>query len=134
MAVDEILTRVWDQLLGRLNGPLSVRFIVQPVVAAMLAIRAGLHDAQLHRPPFLWTILTDPDERRLLLRSGWRDVGTVFALAVVLDSIYQIRVLRFYYPGETLIVACLMAFAPYVVLRGLATRMAETLRRRRVER
>jgi hypothetical protein len=39
-SVDEMLTRM-DQLVGRLQGPLSRRFVLQPLMAVTLAIRAG---------------------------------------------------------------------------------------------
>jgi hypothetical protein len=43
--VEEFLVRSVEQLLSWLSGPLWFRFILQPVVAAMLAIHAGLTDA-----------------------------------------------------------------------------------------
>jgi hypothetical protein len=130
IVVDEMLARAWDQLVGRLGGPLSFRFVLQPIVAATLAIFAGMRDARAQRPPFLWTVLTDARERRVLLRSGWRDVGTVFIVAAVLDGVYQVLVLRFFYPLQTMIVACLLAFVPYASLRGLVTRFLRTHHRR----
>jgi len=66
--IDEIVTRAWDELIGRLSGPLSFRFVIQPAVAVALAIRAGLRDARAGRPPFLWTAITDARERRGMLR------------------------------------------------------------------
>ena len=45
-------------------------------------------------------------------------------LAIVLDVVYQIIVARFVYPGEVIIVALLLAIVPYLLLRGLVTRIA----------
>ena len=59
-----------------------------------------------------------------MLRDGWKSVGKVFVLALVLDAVYQVMVLRFVYPGEALVVALLLAIVPYLVLRGLVTRLA----------
>jgi hypothetical protein len=129
-----MLMRAWDQLVGRLDGPLSFRFVLQPLMASMLAILAGLHDARAGRPPFLWRLVTAPRERRALLLSGWRDVGMVFGVAFVIDSVYQIAMLRFFYPLQAFIVACALAFVPYLVLRGLATRACSLYLRRRVSR
>jgi hypothetical protein len=42
----------------------------------------------------------------------------------VLDVIYQIIVQRFVYPGEALITAFILAIVPYLILRGLVTRIA----------
>jgi hypothetical protein len=46
----EFLRRVWEMHVGRAYGPLSFRFIIQPTVAAVIAIRAGLEDARAGRP------------------------------------------------------------------------------------
>jgi hypothetical protein len=46
----EYLRRIWEMHVGRAYGPLSFRFITQPVVAAALAIRAGLQDARAGAP------------------------------------------------------------------------------------
>jgi tryptophan-rich sensory protein len=57
-----------------------------------------------------------------MLKDGWKSVGKVFVLALVLDVVYQIIVMRFVYPGEALITAVLLAIVPYLTLRGLVTR------------
>lgn len=59
-----------------------------------------------------------------MLKHGWKDVSKVFLLAVVLDVAYQIIVLRFVYPGEVILVAFTLAILPYLLLRGLVTRIA----------
>lgn len=128
--VDEMYARAWEQLVGRLNGPMSLRFVLQPIIAAAFAIRAGVRDAGASKAPYLWTVISDARERRTLLRSGWRDVGNVFVMAAVLDGIYQIGVLRFFYPVQMLLVAAVLAFIPYVVTRGVAARISRAYRRR----
>ena len=75
--MEEILKRVWENLFSRLSGPLNFRFIVQPVVASFLAIRAGLKDAQQDRPAFLWAAITNPSYRPNLFRQFWNDAWTV---------------------------------------------------------
>ncbi len=45
-------------------------------------------------------------------------------LAIVLDVIYQIIEIHFVYPGEAIIVAFVLAVLPYLILRGLVTRIA----------
>ena len=57
-----------------------------------------------------------------MLKDGWKSVGKVFVLALILDVVYQIIVMRFVYPGEALITAVLLAIVPYLTLRGLVTR------------
>jgi hypothetical protein len=122
--MDEILTRFWQNLGERITGPMSLRLILQPSVATFLAIRAGLQDARLGRPPYFWTILTtDAANRGRLLREGWKSITKVFCLAIVLDVVYQLVVQRWIYPGETLVVAFILACVPYLLIRGLANRL-----------
>jgi len=125
MTPQEFFARVGEMLVGRVDGPFNFRLLVQPTVAAILAIRAGLRDARLNRPPFLfWAIFTDRGARHDLLRQGWTDVGKVFIVAVVLDVIYDVMVYRWVYPGQALIVAAVLAFIPYLMIRGPVTRIA----------
>jgi hypothetical protein len=119
----EILTRVWDDLVGRITGPFSFRLILQPMVAIILAIRAGLRDARAGRPPHAWAIVTEPARRRELLKESWNDVTKVFIVAVLIDIVYEIIVFRRIYPGESLIIAAVVALIPYLLIRGPANRL-----------
>lgn len=128
--MEDWLARIWENLGGRIDGPLSFRLTLQPVMAIFFAIRAGLKDARRGRPAYFWTILTCADERRALLHEGWKDVMKVFLLALVLDVVYQLIVFRWLYPLELLIVAVLLACVPYLLVRGPANRIATFLRLR----
>jgi hypothetical protein len=105
---------------------MKFRLVLQPCVAAFFAIRSGLADARAGRPPYFWTLVTDPAQRAYMIKDGWKSVGKVFMLALVLDVVYQIIVSRFVYPGETIIVAFVLAIVPYLILRGLVTRLVRT--------
>jgi hypothetical protein len=129
--MEETLSRGWNDLLARDSGFLHVRLIIQPLVAVFLAIRAGCMDAREGRSAFFWSLLRTPRNRLALLRQLWKDVGTVFIIAVVLDVVYQIIVLRWIYPLQTLIVATLLAIVPYLVVRGPTNRIVSTVRHSR---
>jgi hypothetical protein len=122
--LEEHLQRGWDMLIGREHGPFAFRFVLQPLVATALAVRAGLSDARLGRPPFGWTFVSDPTQRRGLAREGWRDIGRLFIAAIVIDVIYQIIVFRTVYPVQSLLVAAVLAIPAYFLIRGLTTRIA----------
>jgi hypothetical protein len=122
--MEEIFARIWSNLGGRIGGPLALRLIIQPLVAAMLAVCAGVADGRAGRPPYFWAIVTNPEHRRDLLRQGWKGVAKVFGLAVVLDVIYQLIVFQWIYPFEALLVAFLLACVPYLLLRGPAARLS----------
>lgn len=119
---DQII-EIWNMLIGRTDGPLTFRFAFQPTVAALLAIRAGLRDARKGASPFIWSLFKDPPRRPELLREVWKDVGTVFMVAVLLDVIYALIVHSWIFPGQTLLVATLLAIIPYVFIRGPVTRL-----------
>lgn len=126
----DVLARIAENLAARIGGPLTFRLIIQPMVAAFFAIRAGLKDAQESRVPYGWVILADPVNRRDLLTEGWKDVAKVFAIAVAIDFVYQVTELRWFYPEEALIVAAILALIPYLLLRGPANRIARHWHRR----
>ncbi len=128
--MEELFTRICENLAGRIGGPLTFRFILQPVVAGILAIRDGIKDARGGRPVYLFSIVTDPSTSRDLLREGWKAVIKVFLIAILIDLAYQAFVLRSFYPGEALIVAALLAFVPYLLVRGPANRIARLFLRR----
>ena len=113
----------------RTTGPLKFRFILQPSVAAFLAIRSGLKDSRLGRPAFLWEYCEDPAKRSQLLRSCWRSIGRLFILAFVLDCIYQVIATHWIHVYGALIVAFVLAVIPYVLLRGPVNRIATDLRK-----
>ncbi len=103
---------------------MTIRLVIQPTVAIVLATRAGIEDARDGRPVYCWAIATDAAHRGYLLHHGWQHVGKVFIVAMILDAIYQLTVLRWIYPGQLLIVATALAILPYMVARGLTNFIA----------
>ena len=129
-AILEMISNDFHQLLGRAGGPLHFRLFVMPIVVSILAIRAHLRDVREGRPMFLWAFLKSPVERKRLVRSGLRDFGKVFIVACVLDTAYQLLVLREFHVGQLLIVAVACAIVPYFLIRGPVTRIVYSLHRR----
>ena len=115
----ELLTRVGENLLGRVHGPLTFRLILQPLTAAIIATRAGIKDARTRRPAYGWAVLANPVSRRELLRDGWKEIARVFFFALLVDFVYELIKFRRIYPGESLIVASLLALLPYPLIRTL---------------
>ena len=126
----DMLSHRGAHLIGRFGGPLNFRLVVMPLVVTILAIRAHLRDVREGRPTELWAFVKDPIKRRRLLRSGLKDFGKVFIVACVLDTTYQIMVLRSFYLGEMLVVAVVCAIVPYFLIRGPVTRIARLLYRK----
>jgi len=122
--MDDIWMRFVENMNDRVSGPMKFRLLLQPAMAAFFAIRAGLNDARTGKPPYFWSLVTDPAHRIDMLKDGWKSVGKVFLIALLLDVIYQVIVLKFVYPGEAIYVAFVLAILPYLILRGLVTRIA----------
>jgi len=122
--MEEMLTRILENLSDRVSGPMKFRLLLQPIMASIFAVLAGLRDAREGKPPYFWALLSNAGHRKDMLKDGWKSVGKVFVLAMVLDVVYQIIVLRFVYPGEVFMVAFILAIVPYLILRGLVTRVA----------
>jgi hypothetical protein len=122
--ITEMIARGWENFTARPQGPISLRFIIQPTLAAILATRAGLKDAKTGRPPFLWEMFSHSGHRKEVLRSGLKDVRLPFFIGATLDAIYQVFAHRGIYLLEMLFTATLLAVMPYFILRGLVNRFA----------
>jgi len=120
----DMVSRGWQNFLDRPSGSLNLRFFIQPTVAGLLALRAGIQDARQGRQGYLWALLTDPQRRFQLLHDGWRGARTPFLVAITLDCVYQLITHRFIYPLELLFTATLLALVPYALLRGPFNRLA----------
>jgi len=83
-----------------------------------------LKDAKEGKSAYFWALFTNPDSRVDMVRDGWKSVGRVFLLAILLDAIYQLIVFRWFYPGEVLLVAATLALIPYLLIRGPVNRIA----------
>ena len=116
-------TRIMENLVGRVHGPMGFRLVIQPLMAAFFAFRDGRKDARQGRMPYFWALFTRPGHRRELLREGWKSVGKIFIIALVLDAVYQYITVRWFYPGEALVTAAVLALVPYILLRGPINRL-----------
>ena len=122
--MEHFFRATWEMLVGRQSGPFAFRLILQPLMATLIAIRAGMRDARTGRPAFGWEVIANPRERRELLREGWHELARVFILAVLVDLVYEVIVFHRIYPGQSVIVAAVLALLPYPLIRGVVNRIA----------
>jgi hypothetical protein len=127
--MEEIAHRFFENLIGRLDGPMHFRFILQPLMAFLFAMRDGVKDAKLGKPAYFWALFTCPDQRKALWKDGWKSFGKIFILAIILDIIYQWRVQHSFYPGEMLLTALVLAVLPYVLMRGPINRLVRMFKK-----
>ena len=119
----EVLGRIWQNILDRPAGPMTFRFILQPIMAAIAALYDGRNDARAGRSHYLWTVLTDSAKRVGRLREGVIATARVILLGLCMDTIYQYLVFDAFHPAEAVIISLLLAFTPYVLLRGPVSRL-----------
>jgi len=119
----EVRERMWQNLLDRPGGPMTFRFILQPIMATIAALYDGIKDARTGRSPYLWTILTNPEKRGGRLQEGLVSTARVILLGLCMDVIYQFIEFDTFHPAEAVIIALLLAFVPYLLLRGPCERI-----------
>jgi hypothetical protein len=117
-----------DGLLARIEGPMNFRLILQPLVALFFAFRDGLRDAREGRSPYFWALFTEPAHRRDMLESGWRSIGKVFVIAIILDFVFQYIVFHGFRPIGALLAGIILAVVPYLLLRGPVNRIMQLRR------
>jgi hypothetical protein len=128
MDLHEIALRVWHDLFSRTDGPMSFRFIMQPTVATLLALRDGVRDGQTAGPTFLVALITGAKGRRALLRTAMQRIGRLLIVALTLDVIYQSLMFGKVYPGEAVLVSFIFGFLPYAISRGVVARFVRMKR------
>ncbi len=113
-----------EELPRRFTGPGRFRFVLQPVLAIVLGVRGGLTDARAGNPPYLIGLLLDAGRRRASLRGGVAAVGTLLAMGILLDVVFQLVIYRAVHPGAALLIGPLLICVPYALSRALTTRLA----------
>ncbi|MDR0181820.1 hypothetical protein [Lysobacter arvi] len=118
------VVRFYDDLIGRTQGPMSFRFFLQPTMALLMAVRDGVKDARTGRSPYFWTIVNAPETRRASLREGVKATTRILVLGLVMEIIYQYRVLGTFHVLEAINVIIALCFLPYLLMRGPINRLA----------
>ena len=127
--MEEFLNRLAELILGRVEGPLHFRLLLQPTIAVLLAVKAGREDAIKGKTPYFWSLFAEPGGRARRLQEGWKSVSKVFLLAIALDLVYQYLALPHIRPFGALMVAITLAILPYLLVRGLVTRVMSSSER-----
>jgi hypothetical protein len=128
--MDDLWHLIADQISDRVSGPMKFRIVLQPLMATFLAVRSGLRDAKSGARPYFWSLVTTPGHRGAMLKEGWKSIARLFFLAMVLDIVYQIFVQHSFHLRAALLVAIVLAILPYLILRGIVTRIATRLKAR----
>jgi len=112
------------QLFGRFDGPLNLRLILQPCVAAIFGYLDGTKDAKDGAPPYFWSGDQCSTTRTSGADQAWLGADrqgvhsclcTRLRLPVCRPQIDAIL--------PAIIVAAILAILPYLFLRGLINRV-----------
>src|SRR5262245_64063597 len=85
----EVRQQFWADLFGRLSGPMTLRFYLQPTLAFVAALKDGIKDARFGHKAFFWTALRDPAQQRGRLREGLMAVSQMMLMGFAMDTVYQ---------------------------------------------
>jgi hypothetical protein len=107
-----------------LSVSMAFRIVLQPIMASIAALIDGIKDARTGRNPYLWTILSNPLKRSSRLHEGLISTARIILLGLGMDLIYQYLVFDTFHPAEAVIIAGVLCFLPYLLLRGPITRIA----------
>lgn len=127
--MEDILSRIWNDLVARIDGPMKLRIIIQPLMSLYFAYKAGRRDSVSGNVPYFLGLITGKADRKELVKQGWKDVGKVFVMAIIMDIVYQLIMIfskgtqPTFYVFETIITAIVLSFVPYVIFRGLFNRI-----------
>lgn len=116
--------RFWSDIVDRSRGPMTFRYFLQPTMAALAALWDGIADARAGRPPYFWSLLAGTSGRVVSLNEALVSTARIILLGLGMDMIYQLRVFEKFYPGEAVVFTLLLAFIPYLLLRGPISRVA----------
>ena len=117
LSTDE-LDRVWRNIVARPGGPMTFRFVLQPAMAAVAALRDGVADARLGRTPYLLAILRGVEGRGSRLWEGIVSTARILILGVVMDVVYQAVFLGEFFPGEAAVIASCWRSFPMLFCAG----------------
>jgi len=127
--VDSII----DGIIARFTGPLHFRFIVQPIIAVILAMRDGRLDAKAGTPPFVLSFIVCPSQRSRLFRNAFHAVLIPVIVGIIADAIAQFMIFHHVRPIPAILVGTGVIGLPYAVARGLTNRVLSARYRRKAD-
>lgn len=122
--MEEILCRIWDNLGDRLGGPMTFRFLVQPLVALFLGVRDGLRLGASGTSLFGLREHRESGGGHPLVRTVWHSIRLLVLIALILDLVYQYFVQNWIYPGEAVLVSITITVIPYLLACSIVSAFA----------
>ena len=127
-----MLDTVAERVIARLVGPMSLRFVFQPLVAVLLGIRDGAMDAKAGEPPFIIDLIVDRDNRRAKLAEVLKSLSKTIFIATVFDMIAQYLIFDQVRVIPAIVVGVFLLSVPYSLARGITNRIVTARRSEKV--
>ena len=113
----------WEGIVGELtSGKGQFRLLLLPAVALILGVRAGIADAREGILPFGRRLRESNEPRAQLLKDAVKRALNPLALAFVLDVILQRLTLGYVRPLVAIVIAAVVVWIPFVIVRGMTNR------------
>lgn len=123
-----MLDTLAERVIARLVGPMSLRFVFQPLVAVLLGIRDGAMDAKAGEPPFIIDLIVDRDNRRTKLAEVLKSLSKTIIIATVFDMIAQYLIFDQVRVIPAIVVGVFLLSVPYSLARGITNRIVTARR------
>lgn len=120
-----------DDLAARIAGPMSFRFIIQPLVAVILGIRDGRLDAKAGTPPFIYNVIFKKENYRDQESNALHSLLTPVIVGIVLDAIAQYLIFKHIRPLPAILVGTFIMGVPYSLSRGISNRIFSGIMRKK---
>jgi hypothetical protein len=112
-----------EGITARVAGPMSLRFVFQPLVGLMLGVRDGLRDAKAGEPPFIFDLIINRENRRTKLASLFTSLSKTIIIAIVLDLISQYLIFGQVRISGAIVVAVIILIVPYSLARAITNKV-----------
>jgi hypothetical protein len=122
------LDTVAEGVIARIIGPMSLRFVFQPLVALLLGIRDGVTDAKTGEPPFIIDLIVDNNNRKAKLAGVLKSLSKTIIIATVFDMIAQYLIFDQVHVIPAIIVGVFLLSVPYSLARGVTNRIVTARR------
>jgi hypothetical protein len=118
-----IPNNIVEGIIARIGGPMSLRFVFQPLVGLLLGIRDGMMDAKAREPPFIFALIIDKENRKTRLASLFKSLSKTIIIAIVLDMIAQYVIFNQVRISGALMIAVIILIVPYSAARAITNRI-----------
>jgi hypothetical protein len=123
-----------EGIIARIGGPMTLRFVFQPLVGLLLGARDGMMDAKAGESPFIFALIIDKENRKAKLASLFKSLSKNIIISIVLDMIAQYIIFNQVRVSGAIIIAVIILIVPYSVARAITNRIITKRKMRRLSK